>query len=197
MSSKTIDPELAVQPVGGSRHTIVVGYGRVGKVVCSLLKHHGVPYIAADYDALTVTRDRRGGHDVYYGDAADPMFLKTCGLMDATGVIITINSHEAIDDIVSHVRAMRPDILIVSRARDADHASHLYAVGATDAVPETIEASLQLSEAALIGLGIPTGLVIASIHERRDEFRRMLQQAAQASGRNEIHAVRTKTRRVV
>ena len=73
--------------------------------------------------------------------------------------------------VVEHVRAMRPDVLIVARARDADHARHLYRLGATDAVPETIEASLQLSEAALVGLGIPAGPVIASIHEKRDEIR--------------------------
>ena len=48
----------------------------------------------------------------------------------------------------------------------------------TDAVPETIEASLQLSEATLVGLGVPTGPVIASIHEKRDEFREALQGAA-------------------
>ena len=57
------------------------------------------------------------------------------------------------------------------------------ALGVTDAVPETIEASLQLSEAALVGLGVPTGLVIASIHERRDVFRSELQGAAKAAGR--------------
>ena len=69
-------------------------------------------------------------------------------------------------------------MLVVSRARDADHARHLYEIGVTDAVPETIEASLQLSEAALVGLGVATGPVIASIHEKREEFRHELQQAA-------------------
>ncbi|MBO0716740.1 MAG: cation:proton antiporter, partial [Rhizobiales bacterium] len=140
--------ELMMRPTGRQRHAIVVGYGRVGKVVCALLKEHGIPYIAADSDASTVTHDRRDGHDVYYGDAADPKFLEICGLADAAGVIITIHTHHLIDDIVEHVRALRPDVLIVSRARDADHARHLYRLGATDAVPEAIEASLQLSEAA-------------------------------------------------
>jgi nicotinamidase-related amidase len=78
-------------------------------------------------------------------------------LRNAAGVIITIHTQALIDDVVEHVRAMRPDILIVARARDAEHARHLYALGATDAVPETIEASLQLSEAALVGLGVPPG----------------------------------------
>jgi K+:H+ antiporter len=185
--------ELTVRPTGASRHAIVVGYGRVGKVVCALLKEHGISYIAADLDASTVTHDRRDGHEVYYGDASDPQFLEACGLATATGVIITIHTRKLIDDVVEHVRAMRPDILIVSRARDADHARHLYALGATDAVPETIEASLQLSEAALVGLGVATGPAIASIHEKRDEIRHALQQAAKDAGLGEIHSVKAKT----
>jgi K+:H+ antiporter len=98
----------------------------------------------------------------------------------------------AIDGIVREVRALRNDIVIVSRARDADHARHLYAIGVTDAVPETIEASLQLSEAALIGLGHAAGPVIASIHEKRDEFRRELQQAAAREGDAIPHSIRPK-----
>jgi monovalent cation:H+ antiporter-2, CPA2 family len=184
--------ELAARPAGGQKHAIVVGYGRVGKVVCALLKQHGIPYIVADSDAATVTRDRREGHDVYYGNAADPKFLEVCGLASAAGVIITIHTHDLIDIVVEHVRAIRPDIIIVARARDADHARHLYQLGATDAVPETIEASLQLSEAALVELGVPVGPVIASIHEKRDEIRHALQEAAQKAGRGRIRSVKSK-----
>jgi monovalent cation:H+ antiporter-2, CPA2 family len=191
--SRAVDAELIARPSGGQKHAIVVGYGRVGKVVCAMLKEHGIPYVAADLDAATVTRDRREGQEVYYGDAADPKFLETCGLQQAAGVVVTIHTHALIDNVVEHVRAMRPDILIVSRARDADHARHLYALGATDAVPETIEASLQLSEAALVGLGRPAGPVIASIHEKRDEIRRTLQQAAQDAGLEKTHAVKRRT----
>jgi CPA2 family monovalent cation:H+ antiporter-2 len=184
--------ELSARPSAGSKHAIVVGYGRVGKMVCALLKQHGISYLAVDLNPATVTHDRREGQDVYYGDAADEKFLEACGLADAAGVVITIHDHELIDDIVAHVRAMRPDVLIVSRARDADHARHLYRLGATDAVPETVEASLQLSEAALLGLGIPAGPVIASIHGKRDEIRHDLQEAARAAGLDKIHSVRAK-----
>jgi monovalent cation:H+ antiporter-2, CPA2 family len=184
---------LTIPPPPSKGHAIVVGYGRVGKVVCSMLKEHGVRFVAIDDDALGVARDRRHCHLVYYGDASDPKFLEVSGLGQANGVIITINIQRIIDLIVERVRTVRPDILIVSRARDEAHASHLYSVGVTDAVPETVEASFQLSEAALVGLGIPTGPVIASIHERRDEFRRTLQRAAKQAGRDEIHSVRAKT----
>jgi K+:H+ antiporter len=187
---------FVARPPGAENHAIVVGYGRVGKVVCTLLKQHGIPYIAADMDAIAVTHDRRDGHDVFYGDAADATFLEACGLAKAAGVVITIHTQRTIDEVVQHVRAMRPDILIVSRARDAAHASHLYRLGATDAVPETIEASLQLSEAALIGFGKAAGPIIASIHEKRDEIRRALQQAAREAGLDTIHSVRRKRREI-
>lgn len=192
---KALDPELTVAPHGGAGHAIVVGHGRVGQVVCTLLDRHGCPYLAVDNDAAVVPEQRRSGREVYYGDATLPEFLRTCGVMDAKAVIVTVAAPEAIDEVVRQVRALRSDIVIVSRARDAAHARHLYRIGVTDAVPETIEASLQLSEAALIGLGQATGLVIASIHQRRDEFRHELQQAAGLTKDEPSNSVKRKTLR--
>jgi monovalent cation:H+ antiporter-2, CPA2 family len=178
---KPVDPELTVAPSGGSGHAIVIGHGRVGQVVCTMLDRHQFKYVAVDNDAAAVPEQRRQGRTVYYGDATNPEFLKSCGLMEAAAVIVTIGEPKGIDEIVAQVRALREDMLVVSRARDAEHARHLYQIGVTDAVPETIEASLLLSEAALIGLGVAMGLVVASIHEKRDEFRHELQQAARGT----------------
>ena len=72
---------------------------------------------------------------------------------------------------MKRVRAWCPDLTIVARARDPAHAAELYKAGATDAVPETLESSLQLSEAVLVDLGIAMGPVIASIHEKRAQLR--------------------------
>lgn len=190
-----LDHELAVAPSGGADHAIVVGYGRVGQVVCAMLDRHSLRYIAVDNNAAVVPGHRRSGCDVYYGDATNPEFLKSCGLEHARAVVVTVASSAVIDEIVRQVRALRTDIIIVSRARDAAHARHLYSIGVTDAVPETIEASLQLSEATLIGLGQATGLVIASVHEKRDEFRRELQQAARRSRTDTTQSVRKKALR--
>ena len=187
---KAPEPETLARPEAQSGHAIVVGHGRVGKVVCAMLKAHKRVYIATDRDADAVTEDRRAGHPVYYGDAADAAFLETCGLKDASAVIITVHTAEAIDAVVKLVRARRPDIPIISRSKDAVHARHLYQIGVTDAVPETIEASLQLSEAALVSMNVPMGLVIASIHEKRDEFRADLIKAAAPAGRSGVYGVK-------
>lgn len=180
---KKIDPALEASPRNQNRHAIVVGHGRVGKVVTSFLREHKVPYIATDRDAASVTEDRKNGHEVYFGDATHAAFMKACGIMDAAAVIVTVGSDSSVDAIVLGIRKLRPDVLIVARARDTAHARHLYALGVTDAVPETVEASLQMSEAALVGLGMPTGLVIASVHEKRDLFRAELREAAKGGVR--------------
>jgi CPA2 family monovalent cation:H+ antiporter-2 len=85
-----------------------------------------------------------------------------------------MHTPSAVDAVVRQAREARADLTIVARARDAAHARALYKLGATDAVPETMEASLQLSEAALVDIGVPMGLVIASIHEQRDHYRKEL-----------------------
>jgi CPA2 family monovalent cation:H+ antiporter-2 len=68
---------------------------------------------------------------------------------------------------------------IIARARDTTHAAQLYKAGVTDAVPETLEASLQLSEAALVDLGVAMGPVIASIHEKRSQLQAEIREEAE------------------
>ena len=153
---------------------IIVGYGRVGALIGDMLDVHKIPFVAVDADARLVSRARAAGKPVYYGDASRPGYLSRCGVNSARAVVVTMDSPQANEGVVETTRRLRRDVTLVARARDADHARALYGLGVTDAVPETIEASLQLSEAVLVDIGVPMGLVIASIHEKRDEFRAIL-----------------------
>ncbi len=173
------DEAKILPPDDHSARAIVVGCGRVGQLVSSMLEEHHKPYIVIDSDPAVVAAQRRAGRPAFFGDATRPDFLRLCGLDEATTLIVSINNSRVVDETVMAARALRPDLIIVARARDAAHARHLYEIGVNDAVPETIEASLQLSEAALVGLGVPMGLVIASVHERRDAYRAELKPADQ------------------
>ncbi|MCA3309776.1 MAG: cation:proton antiporter [Roseomonas sp.] len=176
--AKPKDPALEALPEAHQGQAIIIGYGRVGKTVASLLRQHDLRQIAIDNDPASVSRARRTGEEVFFGDAARPAFLQACGIGTARSVIITINAAAEIDQIITAIRGLRPDLPIISRARDAAHARHLYAQGVNETVPETIEASLQLSEAALVALGVPMGRVIASIHQKRADFAEELRSAA-------------------
>ena len=165
---------LEAPPEDDQPRIIVAGFGRVGHLIGSMLDEHKIPYIAVDADAALVTRERRAGFPVYYGDAANIEFLKKCGLADAKAIAITMDNPTRVDDVARTARAESPDLKIIARARDERHAMRLYTAGVTEAVPETIESSLQLGESLLVEAGIPMGLVIASVHERRDTFRKLL-----------------------
>ena len=173
--ARVLAPEaLVAPPEDESRRVIIVGYGRVGALIGEMLDVHAIPFIAVDADPTLIARERRAGKPVYFGDASREEFLRRCGLESARALVVTMDAPSANEAVVAAARRLRPDITLVARARDAAHARTLYQLGVTDAVPETIEASLQLSEAALVDIGVPMGLVIASIHEKRDEFRQLL-----------------------
>lgn len=169
---ETLVPEPEFSPTGP--RVLVVGYGRVGRLVGEMLDRHQIAWVAAERDPRLVEAGRTHGASVFYGDASRPEFLKRCGLETAPALVVTMDAPDGVEAVVAIARTMRSELTIVARARDALHAQRLYELGATDAVPETVEASLQLSEAVLVEIGVPMGLVIASIHERRDEFRKSL-----------------------
>jgi CPA2 family monovalent cation:H+ antiporter-2 len=178
-------PELAPEPAPGaaSPRVLVAGYGRVGHLVGEMLDSHQIAWVAAEADHRLVEGGRRAGERIYFGDASRPDFLMRCGLGEVAALVVTMDDPEGAETIVEVARQLRSDLTIVVRARDARHAKRLYELGATDAVPETVEASLQLSEAVLVEIGVPMGLVIASIHERRDGFRAELNQPDSLGGR--------------
>ena len=179
-------------PPDDTERVIVVGFGRVGQLVGSMLERHEIPYLAVDDDPQLVRRERENGRAIYFGDASRIDFLRRVGLGRARALVVTMDAPRVADLVVAAAHTERPDLTIVARARDTRHAQHLYELGATDAVPETVEASLQLSEAVLVDIGIPMGFVIASIHEKRDEYRKILQ-APNPSGR-ERRGIRMSTR---
>lgn len=160
---------------------LVIGYGRVGALVGEMLKRHDVPYVAVENAVSLVSEHRDKGVEIYWGDARRREFLLRCGVAHARALVVTVANPATIEDVVRLAHAERADMTIVARALDARHATHLYELGATDAIPETIEASLQLAETVLVDVGVPMGYVIASIHEKRDEYRELLQPKGDAA----------------
>jgi CPA2 family monovalent cation:H+ antiporter-2 len=157
--------------------TVIIGYGRVGEMVASMLDVHNKPWTAIEANVDVVAAARREGKPVRYGDAGRAGATEALHLADAAAVVLTMNDPVQNVVLARRLRAEAPDLTIVARARDPEHAAKLYRAGVTDAVPETLESSLQLSEAVLVDLGVAMGPVIASIHEKRDELRGAIKDA--------------------
>jgi CPA2 family monovalent cation:H+ antiporter-2 len=166
---------------GGEKAPIVViiGFGRVGRLVADMLSTHGRTYVAVDSSIDNVAEGRRDGFPVIFGDVSRPEMVDRLDLGHASALVLTMDDPVLSVKVTRKVRGWCPNLTIVARARDARHAAELYRAGATDAVPETLESSLQLSEAVLIDLGMAMGPVIASIHEKRAELRAQIMEMGQ------------------
>ena len=169
----------AIAPGEQAPAAVIIGFGRVGRLVAEMLKTHGRSYIAVDSNVDTVAGARREGFPILYGDVARPELVDRLNLGHASALVLTMDDPVLSVHLTRKVRAWCPQLTIVARARDSGHAAELYRAGATDAVPETLESSLQLSEAVLVDLGIAMGPVIASIHEKRAELRKEIMELGQ------------------
>ncbi|MES2753638.1 MAG: cation:proton antiporter [Pseudomonadota bacterium] len=172
--------------------TVIVGLGRVGRMVGEMLRTHDKRFLAVDANVDAVAAARADDFPAMFGDIARPELIARLGLDKADALILTMDDPVLSVRITRRVRADHPDLTIVARARDTAHAAELYRAGVSDAVPETLESSLQLSEAVLVDLGVAMGPVIASIHEKRDELRTAIRAAAQLDRDPRIRRVRRK-----
>jgi monovalent cation:H+ antiporter-2, CPA2 family len=167
--------EVPVEEEAGAARTIIVGGGRVGRLVADMMRAHAKPYVMIDSNPDLIESARRDGYRATFGDAARGDTLARLGVEGAPAVVLTMDEPVLAQRLVTKLRREHPDLLIVARARDPDHAAAMYRAGASHAVPETLEASLQLSEAVLVDIGVAMGPVIASIHAKRDEYREQLE----------------------
>ena len=158
---------------------VVIGFGRVGRMVCDLLRIHGQRFIVVESDPDVVADARRDGYPIRFGDVSRVEMLDRLRLGHARALILTMDDPVLSVRVTGRVRGWVPDLPIIARARDTDHAAQLYRPGASDAVPETPESSLQLAETALVDLGVAMGPVIASIHQTREDLRLGIKDAAQ------------------
>jgi CPA2 family monovalent cation:H+ antiporter-2 len=166
--ARQMDASLDAAALG---QVVILGFGRVGRMVADMLEAHGKDYLAVDSDIDGVAASRKEGYDVLFGDVARPELIDKLRERQPSALILTMDNPVLVNRLTKQLRRVFPDLPIVARARDTAHAAALYKAGVTDAVPETLEASLQLSEAVLVDLGVPMGPVIASIHEKRDQLR--------------------------
>lgn len=171
---------LATDDIGPTAgKTVIFGFGRVGRMVADMLSAHGQSHLAIDSDIDGFTEARKAGYSVLYGDVSRRELIEKLDLNQAKAVVLTMDDPVLTARIAKRLRAEHPATPIIARARDTDHAATLYRAGVTDAVPEALEASLQLSEAVLVDIGVAMGPVIASIHEKRSELRAEIMESGQ------------------
>jgi CPA2 family monovalent cation:H+ antiporter-2 len=181
--ARRVDRETAeaVDVGAAAGKTVIFGFGRVGRMVADMLTAHGRPYLAVESDIDGVLAAREEGYDVLFGDVGRRELVQKLELGEAKAIVLTMDDPVLVVRLARGLRREFAELPIIARARDTEHAAKLYKAGVTDAVPEAVEASLQLSEAVLVDIGVAMGPVIASIHEKRSELRAQIMEEGELS----------------
>lgn len=148
-------------------HIIICGYGRVGQNLARFLDQEKYPYIALDLDPVRIREARQAGESVMYGDASRREILEAAGLKTARLLVISFDDHRLAFKILDHVVKSRPEMPVLVRTRDDAYLDELLKAGATEVVPETLEASLMLSSHVLLLLGIPVSRIFRNLRTIR------------------------------
>jgi len=135
-------------------HVIIAGFGRVGRRVASILQAGNVPYLAIESNADRMQEGRLDGFSVYYGDASQVDVLRAAGAGQSGVLVCTLDQAVPAVRLVNILRQHYPGISIYARGRDRQHCNQLVKAGATIAISETLEASLQIGAAVLDTMGV-------------------------------------------
>lgn len=157
-------------------HIVICGYGRIGQNVARLLEQEGFEYVALDLDPLRVREARAAGDKVFYGDSTHREILEAAGLHRARVLVISFDDARATSKILTQLKELKPTLPILVRTRDDTNLERFQQQGATEVVPETLEASLMLVSHLLLLLGVPVSKVIHRVQVVRASRYQLLRQ---------------------
>jgi CPA2 family monovalent cation:H+ antiporter-2 len=160
--------DLAQEAAQLDRHVIICGYGRIGQNLGRLLTQEGFTFVALELDPSVVREAREAGESVHFGDSARREILEAAGLARASVLVISFEDHHTAMKILHRIQQTRPELPVLVRTRDDSHLEELEAAGATQVMPEAVEASLMMGGQLLLLLKVPGSRIFKIMREIRE-----------------------------
>lgn len=174
---------------GIQQHVLVIGSGRVGRVLARLLKTRDIPFIVLDSDAQQVSRGRAEGLPVYFADGSRPETFRAAHTNEARIAVVAMGNPHATEKTVALLRQNYPHLKIFARAQDITHIGSLSRSGADAAIPEVLETGLRLSDHVLSACDVPQEDIDAEIAKFRRADMLLMNELAPRSQRRKAAEV--------
>jgi CPA2 family monovalent cation:H+ antiporter-2 len=151
-----------------SHHVIVIGFGKVGRIVGYLLRKREINYIILDNNHRVVRVEKANGYNIYYGDAMNIDILKYIGVSKAESVIVAMEDEFACIKITRFIHDNFPHISVITKSETLNNAERFKKVGASLVVSKNLETGLQLGKAALSSIGVKNKDIDKALDAFRD-----------------------------
>ena len=136
-------------------HVVIVGYGRVGRHLASVLGEIGITRLVVESDARRIEELDRQGVPSLFGDAANTTVLSHAGLSRARALVFTIPDEAAGEMVVAAARNISPALPIITFAETQEGAKQLAQLGAQHVIHPELESGLEIVRHTLLQLGFP------------------------------------------
>ena len=146
---------------------IIAGFGRMGQIVGRMLRAQGVPFTALEHSVEQVELSRRFGNLIYFGDPSRADLLRAAHADRAEIFVLTTDDPETTIRTARLLRRQYPQLRVIARARNRQHAFKLMDLGVEVVIRETLHSSLEMGQQVLEALGVPPAVAA----ERRERFR--------------------------
>lgn len=170
ISRSNAHPISEINALESPPQIIIAGFGRVGRRVAKLLDRSQTPYVALDSKAERIARLHAAGVPVFFGDASRSDVLHAAGAAEAKAIVITLDDFDATERLVGIAHEHYPNLKIFARAHNQEHCRKLHNAGATLAISETMETSVQLGSAAMDINGFEQSEILQIVSQFRDEY---------------------------
>jgi CPA2 family monovalent cation:H+ antiporter-2 len=167
--------ELKVHAAKLKDHVIICGFGRVGQILARFLEQENIPSVALDQDPMRISSSALAGEHAFFEDATRPEVLAAAGLARARMVVISYADEPAALETLRNIRALRLDVPVFVRTRNDSNLKVFQEAGATEVVPESLEASLMLASHLLLMLGVPASRILYKIRAIHSDRYRIIQ----------------------
>ncbi|MFT6332628.1 MAG: CPA2 family monovalent cation:H+ antiporter-2, partial [Lentimonas sp.] len=151
-----------------SKHIVIIGFGRIGRIVASLLRKRNVNYLILDANHRIVRVEKANGYNIYYGDAMNLEILKYIGISKAESVIVALDDEFGCIKITRFIHENFPQAHLVTKTEGLNSTQRFKKVGASLVVSKNLETGLQLGKAALLSVGIKSKDIDSDLESWRD-----------------------------
>ena len=147
------------KPLTLKGHTVVVGFGPVGRKAVKTLENIGSAVVVIDLNPSLAAAGNTGETRYLFGDSTSSELLHSAAIDSARALIVTLPDPKSTRLTIQQAREMAPGITILARARYSQSVSQLYEAGADHVVDEEESTGETLAMDLVVSAGLPPNCV--------------------------------------
>ena len=151
-----------------SKHVIIVGFSKVGRIVSYILRKRGINYIVLENNHRSVRIEKNNGYNIHYGDALNVDILRHVGIERCESVIVAMEDEIACMKITRFIHENFPNAAVITKSETINNADRFKKVGASLVISKNLETGLQMTHAALTSVGVTNSEINNALSAFRD-----------------------------